>query len=349
MNTGPRRKFIRSFAVIGLLLGLLVFAGSATAQDILAYPDNPIYGAAGSIDATVDLYLPISTADLLADPAMRRLDVVNLPAVMFVPALSPQEMAPYVADLTGQGYAVAALDYRPHHATADALCAMSWLHTFAPVYGLDENRIVAFGYAGGGQVAALLGAMNQTVATAPDVQAERCPWAVPEAPMVEGVATFDAELGTSVALVDTVYQTTVVPPADTTRAELIAAYNKFAVIPAADWAGVDLPELEASVISTDQVRNAASVINRNPDWVTDIAISLPVYWLDGDEPRHLLMVGDEAADVMRSDNLAYDSLLRELGVPVQLTEMANCGHDPCALIGNLEPLHGFLAEVFAGS
>lgn len=351
MTTFNFRLWMRPFALIGLVLALLTFAGSVSAQDkLVTWLDNPVYGAASGIDATVDLYLPVNAADLLADPAFRRLRVVSLPTVVFVPVLNPQAMSSYVADLTGRGYAVAAIDYRVRTAVTDSLCALSWLHEFAPAFGLDEHRMVAFGYSDGGQIAALMGVMDQTVSTLPDIQAQGCPWPVPESPMIEGVATYDADFATPVVLIDRAHQLATLPPVYTTRDEMIAAFDEFAFIPPDEWAAADLPAPQAVEAElADPLRATFVQASINPDWRLDVAVSLPAFWLDQNAPPHLMMVGEASSRLVHADNALYTELLRDLNVPAQLTEMAGCGHDPCALIGNLEPLYGFLAEVFASS
>jgi acetyl esterase/lipase len=342
----------RSFVVVGLLLLLFVFVRVADGQDsMIVYRDWPVYGLNSSINTTLDIYLPLNAGELLEDPALWALDVVNLPTVFFIPALNQQAMDEYAARLTDQGYAVVALDYRLQHATADSLCALSWAHTFAPVFGLDENQMVAFGYSDGGQVAALLGAMSMDPSSfLPTLQEQECPWPVPNMPMVEGVATYDAHFGTPVALMDDLFQMTTVPPAETTRSQMIAAFNEFALMPAGDWAGIRLAEPQSGYVSlSDQVRTTMATAVPNPDWVMDVAASLPVFWIDENAPPHLLMVGDGISAANLADNLAYDNTLRDLGVPVQWAQMNGCEHDPCALLEHLEPLNLFLTDVFASS
>jgi acetyl esterase/lipase len=345
------RQPVFLYVLIGLLLALLVFAGSASAQEaMIVYRDWPVYGLNSGINTTLDIYLPTNAGEVLEDPVLRALDVVNLPTVFFIPALNQQAMDEYASSLTGQGYAVVALDYRLQHATADSLCALSWLHTYAPVFGLNENQIVAFGYSDGGQVAALLGAMSTDPSFLPTLSQQECPWPVPEMPMIEGVATYDGHFGTPVALIDDVFQMTTVPPAETTRAQMVAAFNEFALTSPGNWANIRLPEPQSGAVSlSDQVRTTTATAVSNPDWVTDVAATLPAFWIDESAPPHLLMVGDGATAVNRADNLAYDNLLRELGVPVRWAQMNGCGHDPCALIEHMEPLNMFLTDVFASS
>jgi acetyl esterase/lipase len=317
---------------------------------MVVYRDWPVYGLNSGVNSTLDIYLPANAGALLEDPALRALNAVHLPTVFFIPALNQQTMDVYAAHLTDQGYAVVALEYRLRHATADSLCAISWAHTFAPIFGLDENQIVAFGYSDGGQFAALMGAMNTDPSFLPTLQEQQCPWPVPEMPMIEGVATYDAHFGTTFALLDDTFQMTGVPPAETTRSQMIAAFNEFALTTPNNWAGIRLADpLSDTVSLSDQVRTTTATAVLNPDWVVDVAASLPTFWINENAPPHLLMVGDGLSAANVADNVAYDNVLRELGVPVQWAQMNGCGHNPCGLIGNLEPLDMFLTDVFASS
>lgn len=393
MLANHSRQPARSFFVIGLLLIMLVLVRSADAQQqMIEYPDWPVYGLSSGISATADIYLPENAGELLSDPALRALDVVNLPAVLFIPALSASVMNQYASDLTGHGYAVVALDYRLQSAAQDGLCGLAWLHTFAPVFGIDENRIVTFGYGKGGELAALLGSMNSMtipVTGGPSAgplgmmtetsvgMPEDCPWPVPEDPMIEGVVTYDALLDTPVILTSPMLQLTKLPPHGMSRAEMIAAFDELAAMPAVDWHEYRPPETalvevpladvlrerisqpettaQAEVPVAEVLREqfvppvAVQPIDLTYEQLTSLAQTLPAYWLDGSEPVHMLMVGEESNPEIRADNLAYNNLLRNLGVTTHWVEMGGCGHDQCALIGNLEPMDMFLADVFASS
>ena len=371
MSATRTRFLYRSVVMIGLLLALLMITGTATAQDMIRYQDFPVYGLSSDAGATVDIYLPVWIGDLLSEPIVRTQDAVHLPVVFFIPALSQQAMDRYAADLTHQGYAVVALQYRQQLAAQDAVCGVSWLHTFAPLFGIDANRIVAFGYGQGGELAALLGSMDPSPQMAGD--AAGCPWPVPDSPMIEGVATYDGLMDTPLVLADLAHQLTKLPPAGVSRAEMIALMDEYAALPVADWSSYRLPEVAPVEVATSDIlrerlpvevplANAvplADVLREqmeppvvNPlfdltnEQVNEYAQTLPVFWLDGSEPPHMLMVGTESNPIIRADNLAYNNLLRELGVPTTWVEMGGCGHDQCAMLDHLEPLNVFLAEVF---
>jgi acetyl esterase/lipase len=427
--------------LVALAAGAVV---AAPAQVMITYSDIPVYGRDSGINATVDVYLP----EIAGYEMQRELGIqlkADLPAVLFVPALSTSIMQEYAQNLTARGYGVIAVDYRLTHAVADSMCALAWAHAAGPALHLDPNHIAAVGYSDGGQIAALMGSADlgrqptyeggavrvDTPAPYPIAGLDRCPYPMPEAPMIEAVATYDADLGTPVALVDTAYQLTALPPIGTTRAQMVVAFNEFAFTPPDEWRsmvafiepesatvnpvaaddqainlslwqltppevaamydapaypgpvtfdlwGITPPEVAAMFQEPATVEIPLAAVNEvvqapadlwqltppevaamfqdrpaepieNPNWMTDVAIALPAYWLDGNEPPHLLMVGEESSAVIHADNAIYTELLRDNGVPVQLTELAGCGHDPCALAGDMESLDVFLAEVLFSS
>lgn len=70
---------------------------------------------------------------------------------------------PFAARLVGRGYAVASINYRLSQVATfpaqihDAKAAVRWLRTHAGEYGLDAERIAAWGASAGGHIVALLG------------------------------------------------------------------------------------------------------------------------------------------------------------------------------------------------
>ncbi len=67
----------------------------------------------------------------------------------------------------------------------DAFCALAWVHAHADGYNFDTGRIVALGLVSGGNLAAMLGVVDD-----PTPYMEGCPHALPEENWVQGVATF---------------------------------------------------------------------------------------------------------------------------------------------------------------
>ncbi|HEY71952.1 MAG TPA: alpha/beta hydrolase [Thermoflexia bacterium] len=97
-------------------------------------------------------------------------------------------LARYFAE---RGYAVVTPNHRftPQYVypaqVQDAFCALAWIHANAGTYGFDTGRIVALGLVSGGNLAAMLGVVDD-----PTPYMEGCPHALPEENWVQGVATF---------------------------------------------------------------------------------------------------------------------------------------------------------------
>ena len=90
-----------------------------------------------------------------------------------------------------QGYAVVTPNHRftPEFIypaqVQDAFCALAWVHANADAYNFDTERIVALGLVSGGNLAAMLGVVDD-----PAPYMEGCPHGLPEENWVQGVATF---------------------------------------------------------------------------------------------------------------------------------------------------------------
>lgn len=99
-----------------------------------------------------------------------------------------RELARYFAE---QGYAVVTPNYRlaPHYVypaqVQDAFCSLAWVHTNADTYHFDTGRIVALGLVSGGNLAAMLGVVDD-----PTPYMEGCPYELPKENWVQGVAAF---------------------------------------------------------------------------------------------------------------------------------------------------------------
>lgn len=97
-------------------------------------------------------------------------------------------LARYFAE---QGYAVVTPNHRftPQYVypaqVQDAFCALAWTHANADTYGFDTGRIVVLGLVSGGNLAAMLGVVDD-----PTPYMEGCPHALPEENWVQGVAAF---------------------------------------------------------------------------------------------------------------------------------------------------------------
>ncbi|MFN8378845.1 MAG: hypothetical protein U0452_09255 [Anaerolineae bacterium] len=359
----------RQFLFIRLLmLGLLMLmlAGAATAAPepaMIAYHNIPVYGRDSAIDATMDVFLP----QLASDERQRELGIelgAQLPVVLFVPELSGSAMSDYAQNLTARGYGVIAVHYSAQNAIADAMCALAWAHKAGPDYNLDPNEVVAIGFADGGRIAALMGSADlewqptysggavRTDTPAPYVIAglDRCPYTMPTVPMVEAVATYNAELDTPVALVDSTTRKDMLGRSGAKAAQVDAALDWLAFVPPDEWKSASQADVDIAMNTVDwrtlvppevAAGHEVEAPGLIPQTVlADVAVTLPAYWLNGSEPPHLLMVDPRASTVVRADNAIYAELLRDNGVPVQLQKVA---------LGEMRPLDLFLADVFAGN
>ncbi len=90
-----------------------------------------------------------------------------------------------------QGYAVVTPNHRftPQYIypaqVQDAFCSLAWVHANADTYDFDTGRIVALGLVSGGNLAAMLGVVDD-----PTLYMEGCPHELPEENWIQGVATF---------------------------------------------------------------------------------------------------------------------------------------------------------------
>lgn len=96
-------------------------------------------------------------------------------------------MFPFANHFASAGYAVVSINYRlvpdfiyPSQ-QQDTFCALAWLHNQAAEYGLDAERIVAFGYSAGSVLVNLVGTIDDPTPYLVD-----CPHSLPESDWVRG-------------------------------------------------------------------------------------------------------------------------------------------------------------------
>ncbi len=150
-----------------MLLALLALAISAFAQSPAPSPRKPganvifpnlAYSAQGHERQMLELYLP---------PGPPR----PLPVLVWIHGgawmMGDKYAGRLTSTLTRHGYAVASLNYRfakdalfPAQ-IEDCKTAIRWLRAHADEYGLDKNRIGVWGESAGGQLAALLGTLDE--------------------------------------------------------------------------------------------------------------------------------------------------------------------------------------------
>ena len=96
-------------------------------------------------------------------------------------------MFPFANYFASKGYAVVPINYRlvPDFTypaqMEDTFCALAWLHNNATEYGLDAERIVAFGYSAGATLSSLVGTIDD-----PSLYLTDCPHELTESDLVAG-------------------------------------------------------------------------------------------------------------------------------------------------------------------
>lgn len=160
----------RDFVIL-LTLGILVItcAGPLSANDILA-----AQGATPTTDIIQEIGVAYGESDgapLLLDVARPALDAVVRPAVILIHGgammfSDRSDLSAHAAALAAAGYVTFNIDYRlldeagnnPWPAQLDdAQRAVRWVRANAERYGVDPDRICAFGHSAGGLLAAQLG------------------------------------------------------------------------------------------------------------------------------------------------------------------------------------------------
>ncbi|MSU23062.1 MAG: alpha/beta hydrolase [Opitutus sp.] len=144
-----------------LVVALLVTVATCAAQTSPRVPAGTVverdlvFARAGEQNLVLDLYLPEKR------PA-------SLPVVLWIyggawRSRNRAQQAPKASWLAGHGYAVAVIDYRLSSEARfpaqinDCKAAVRWLRAHATKFGLDGNRIGAWGESSGGHLATLLG------------------------------------------------------------------------------------------------------------------------------------------------------------------------------------------------
>jgi len=154
--------------LLACLLVLVAVTGCGSESTV---PPDPIklgtveyditYGEAGGVALRMDVYYP-----QFADR--------TVPAVLYVHGgawISGDKASGtgvmIIPELVARGYLVAAINYRlaPEHKfpaqIEDVKCAVRYLRANATTYGIDANRIGAFGGSAGGHLVALLGTSDR--------------------------------------------------------------------------------------------------------------------------------------------------------------------------------------------
>jgi len=146
------RTWIRLAAVFALgLVGLALSGANQVTHQVLRDLE---YARVDGLSLRLDLYLPLRKSE------------PRLPVVVWIHGggwKGGDKANTRAPEVLGEGYAVASINYRlSHQATFpaqihDCKAAIRWLRAHAEEFGLDPERIGAWGSSAGGHLAALLG------------------------------------------------------------------------------------------------------------------------------------------------------------------------------------------------
>lgn len=312
MNTGHLSQITR-FLILGVFcLGLGTSVGQLQAQDPTVYQDIPFYGPDVS-DAVLDVYVPSAV-----DPPYPTL-------IYITPMANTDEglIQSYVPHLIEQGYAVVSVRIRPAgHIWDDSFCGLAWVHTNAAEYGLDPNRIVAFGISGSGMMTATFATIDREVE---NPFMDTCPHPEPSGAWVQGVVVFEGLLSTPVALAQPFVREETARFSGMPEVQVNEFYDLLIATPPDEW----------RIAVADDPRHT-------------LIEGYPLYWsVDGDEAPFLLIYGAETEFEWMPDEQAYFAAqLQAMDVPVEVVEKPTLAHSIDALAGHTEEMDTFLAEIF---
>lgn len=233
------------------------------------------------------------------------------------------------------GYAAVTIDYRdddqsgnPWTAHNDGACAVAWVYANADTYGLDVDRMAAFGNSYGAVVLTDL-----AVADDPNVFLTDCPSSLPGARPFRGVIPFGIGTfgvpgeGLSIPSKPETY-VQLLHAADTVE-EMMAICDVLASLPPTDWA------------TSDELSEEAR----------DFAQTLPAYWVDSNDPPFLLLFPEQDAFWPQIEYDAFARLLEDAGVSFVYFVLPDAGHTAWGPTGQVdpatwqEPIQEFLTEV----
>ncbi|GIK64778.1 MAG: hypothetical protein BroJett018_25720 [Chloroflexota bacterium] len=312
MNAGHLSQVTRLILLSVLCLVLGTNAGPLQAQDPTVVQNIRYYGPEVS-DARLDLYTP-STIE------------PPFPTIVYITPMANTDeglIQFYVPRLIELGYAVVSIRIRPQgHIWDDSFCGLAWVHANASDYGLDPNRIVAFGISGSGLMTATFATIDREVEN-PFMAS--CPHPEPSGAWVQGVVVYEGLFSTPIALAQTFVRDETIRFSGMTKADVNDFYDLLIETPPNEW--YDL---------------AANDPRR---WLIE---GFPLYWrVDGDEPPFLLIYGAETEFEWMPDEQAYFAAqLENAGVTVEVVEKPTLTHSIDALAGHTEEMDTFLAAIF---
>ncbi len=166
----PKPRWAVLLVLAGCLCAAVLFPGPAVAGD--SAPE--LAAKTVAVPAGV-AYIPDVTYVTFADQTTLELDIAYpsrgagpFPVLLILHGQgwvmgNRKIMTPYLLTAAQAGYVAVAISYRfaPQHpfpaAVQDGKCAVRWLRANAAKYNLDKDRIGAFGFSAGGNLACMLG------------------------------------------------------------------------------------------------------------------------------------------------------------------------------------------------
>jgi len=234
-----------------------------------------------------------------------------------------------------RGYAVVLIDYRypgqswGQEMAQDTFCSLAWVHTNAETYGLDRQRIVAFGEQFGAMLAAKLGTVDE-----PDPFLEGCPHQLPETDWITGIVTYGGLFFTPEATLSMGWYVM----------QFIGSYQLQSELPYKKMAAIfetlrDVPPKEWH--SSSELEEEAR----------QVAALTPLYWADDGDPRFLLIHGaEDNAYVFPLHSEEFAAGLQAAGSEAELLLVPGAGYTSLKSVEDsatiYEAIEAFLTDLF---
>ncbi len=201
----------------------------------------------------------------------------------------------------GRGYAAVVPAYRlsnedPYPAAVeDAFCALAWAHTVAAEYGFDVARVATFGLDSGGNLAAMVGTVDE-----PQRFLAACPHSLPEQAWVHAVAAINGYYDLPL---------------------LVVSWSQSWFYPFINTYMQGLTEDAIKKLSETGLLSASATAGAQgtPEEIAArYAEASPVTWVDGSEPPFLL-IRNRTTALFDVDELSqgFSDVLAANAVPVQ--------------------------------
>jgi acetyl esterase/lipase len=222
---------------------------AATFADVPYMPDGEIW-------QDLDIYLPEGTDD-------------PVPTVVIFPTLDFNNKEDYELEaicFAEAGYIAVAVDVkRPvvgdlWRSMQDGFCALAWVHANAEAYGFDPQRTVVVGMLFGGQLAGVIGTLDD-----PALFMDECPYPVPEHGWAQGIVLWFPKIHTAPATSGFLQSPFMQLHYGFEADEWVVMMDALAEMEPTEWRNHEWPEEYLRVLQT-----------------------FPLYWVDGSEPPFMI-------------------------------------------------------------